>query len=204
MHRDLGYSSRTENGQQFRCSDRLPGCNRIHWALPQLIVGEGAVSSISVDGVEVYRNEQADAAIQRMAALQAGLAVAHLAGVVSDAAGQPVAGAIVSTASPVRAAITDSLGRYEIRTLPAGEVVIQVRRAGYEGHDTRVVLEAGGSVSASIQLIATSRVEVPRAPRQPRIRTVGGPARAPSLFTIIVVKMEPSSLTPPIRGDIVA
>src|SRR5438067_1707272 len=84
---------------------------------------------------------------------------AGLSGVVKDAAGMPVAGAIVEAASPalierVRSVTTDGSGQYKITDLPIGVYSLTVKAAGFSTlTQTGIELAAGftGGVNADLK-----------------------------------------------------
>lgn len=154
VDRYLGFTGRPEDGRLVRCSDRPPRCNRIYWAVPRLVVSNGAVAVLLDAGVHIYRDESTLAAISRVASLQAGRSPAHLTGAVLNAEGRPVPGAVVGTERPVRAAMTDHAGRFEIASLPAGTLTIYVRRRGYRDLERTVVLTAHATLDLPLTLIA--------------------------------------------------
>jgi hypothetical protein len=96
----------------------------------------------------------------RIAALQSGRNPSTVAGVVLDTNGAPVAGALVRIDAPVRAAITDSTGRFEIRTLPARELVVRVSREGLVAHERLVRTSSGGT--AELRLVLAPEAPKPR------------------------------------------
>jgi hypothetical protein len=49
--------------------------------------------------------------------------------------------------------MTDESGRFELRMLPAGELTIQVRRAGYQAQQRLVELAAKATLVLELRLI---------------------------------------------------
>jgi hypothetical protein len=127
--------------------------------MPRLIASTGAVAVLEVDGTEVYRDQETLSAIARIAGLQAGHSAAHLAGLVLDADGRPVPGAMVTTESPARAAMTNGSGAFEIRTLPTNELIVRVTKEGYASGLVRVVPTKDADLQITITLSRKSAPE---------------------------------------------
>lgn len=153
MHRYAGFNLKVEDRRTVRCFDRPPACSRVFHGVPRLIVYSGTIATLWKDGVEVFRNDTTLAALSRIASLQAGRNPSHLAGTVRDAEGRPVPLAIISTGGPVRAAMTDSAGRFEIHTLPPGAVALEVRREGYRTLKHSLTLAANATLDVQLTLV---------------------------------------------------
>lgn len=153
MDRYIGVGERFERGAFVPCYDRPPACQRVFVAVPRLRVTSGAIASLSRDGVELYRDDATIFALDRIAALQATPRPGHVAGVVTDGNGQPVARAVVATDSPTRAAITDSAGRFELRTLPTRELSFSVTRPGFQPLGFRLPILADSTRQLTITLL---------------------------------------------------
>jgi hypothetical protein len=134
--------------------DRGPGCEPV-WAITsRLDINSGAIASIARSGVEVYRDETTLSALSRIAAKQAGKAQAHVAGVITDTDGHALSRVVVSTDAPVRAAITNDSGYFEIRTLPVKQVGLSVKKAGYASLSFRLPLVADSTRHVRLSLVA--------------------------------------------------
>lgn len=81
-----------------------------------------------------------------------------LVGSVSDAAGHPVAGAVVSVSGPVReSTATDASGNFALRDLPAAYYAVSVIKAGFlPARSTNVAIFAGESLPLKVRLVALS------------------------------------------------
>ncbi|NNM93765.1 MAG: TonB-dependent receptor, partial [Candidatus Eremiobacteraeota bacterium] len=81
-----------------------------------------------------------------------------LVGSVSDAAGHPVAGAVVSVSGPVReSTATDASGRFALRDLPAAYYAVSVIKAGFlPARSTNVAVFAGVTLPLKVRLVALS------------------------------------------------
>jgi len=64
-------------------------------------------------------------------------------GAIRDSAGHPVASTSVVLRGLSRGTITDSLGHYHFDSVPAGPVLLLVRRVGYRGVQKDTVVAAG-------------------------------------------------------------
>lgn len=75
-------------------------------------------------------------------------------GLVSDEAGAPVPGAMVTVLGPITAgAVTDERGGFELTALPSGPYLLRVHLPGYESpHGQRLDLSPGARVSSNIAL----------------------------------------------------
>lgn len=78
-----------------------------------------------------------------------------ITGVVRDTAAQPVAYAEVTGASG--RVLSDSVGRFALGGMPAGRVVLQVRRIGYRATSWTGTLRAGETLSAALTLVPIAR-----------------------------------------------
>jgi hypothetical protein len=101
--------------------------------VPTARLGVTVVSAASVvrKGIEVYRDTASQSFLQALAVSQAGKHPANFEGVIADALGHPISGAIVQTIKPVRSAITNDSGFFQILTLPPGTAGILVRHPSY-------------------------------------------------------------------------
>jgi len=80
-------------------------------------------------------------------------------GRVTDASGQPIAGATVAVVELARAATSDKDGRFRLGTLPDGRYTLSARRLGYAS-SAKSIRVAGASVEVDITLNASAvRVE---------------------------------------------
>lgn len=75
-----------------------------------------------------------------------------IAGVVTDTAGAPIAGAAVSTEAGGHLAVTDAAGRYALAGIPAGPYTLTAGATGFAPVDQPVVVEVGGTATASFAL----------------------------------------------------
>jgi carboxypeptidase family protein/TonB-dependent receptor-like protein len=82
----------------------------------------------------------------------------QVAGVITDAAREPVPNAevtAVDASARTRGAVTDSRGRFDLGRFPAGPLSLHVRRIGYDAHAVKVDVGAGGQpTSVEIVLLA--------------------------------------------------
>ncbi len=152
MDRYLGYRGRSEGGRLVRCSDRPPRCNMIFWAMPQLVLTTGMVVGLYHEGLELYRDPVAGAKMERIASLQSGRNPSYLVGDILHADGKPIPQAVISTSNPIRSAISDYLGRFEIRTLPPGSIEVRVEHPDFAPYTTRLVLNPDSTSRLSVQL----------------------------------------------------
>ena len=74
-------------------------------------------------------------------------------GVVRDAAGAPVLGAVVGVAGSASAVRTDEDGRFVLRNVAAGSTRVGVRRLGFEPAHTITMVPSGGAVTVTIRLV---------------------------------------------------
>ncbi len=83
---------------------------------------------------------------------------AALVGRVTDAAGHPIAGAVVSVIGPVkRSTLTDARGRFKLRRLPAAYYAVSIIKAGYlPARSTNIAVFAGQSLPLTVRLVALS------------------------------------------------
>jgi hypothetical protein len=153
VDRPAGYRLRPVRGRTEICYDRPPDCRQIFLGVPRLIVTTGAIATIVHDGVEVFHDDTTLAALDRIAALQAQPRPGHVAGVVIDAVGHPVPRAVVASDSPTRAAITDSAGRFELRTLPTRELNFSVTRPGFQPLGFRLPILADSTRQVTVTLV---------------------------------------------------
>ena len=81
-----------------------------------------------------------------------------LIGSVRDAAGAPVAGAVVSVSGPVRrSTATDAAGHFALRELPAAYYAVSVIKAGFlPARSTNVAIFAGVTLPLKVRLVALS------------------------------------------------
>jgi len=81
-----------------------------------------------------------------------------LIGSVHDAAGAPVAGAVIGVSGPVRrSTTTDASGRFALRELPAGYYAVSVVKAGFlPARSTNVAIFSGQDLSLQVRLVALS------------------------------------------------
>ena len=81
-----------------------------------------------------------------------------LIGSVRNAAGAPVAGAVVGVSGPVRrSTTTDASGRFALRNLPAAYYAVTVVKAGFlPARSTNVAIFAGQDLSLQVRLVALS------------------------------------------------
>jgi len=91
-------------------------------------------------------------------AFSAGVADGSLVGRVSDAAGHPVAGAVVRVTGPIeRSTTTDASGHFELHHLPAAYYAISVIKAGFlPARSTNVAIFAGEALPLNVKLVALS------------------------------------------------
>lgn len=80
---------------------------------------------------------------------------AAIHGVVRDTLGLPVAYAEVTGASA--RVLSDSLGRFRLANMPAGPVVLQVRRIGYRAGSWAGSVRAGETIAAVLALVPIAR-----------------------------------------------
>lgn len=85
----------------------------------------------------------------------------YIAGVVTNAEGQPVSGATVRAANGRYQALTDAEGRYVLNYLPAGKYTIQVVCLGYQNKtQSNVVVAELETTTQDVQLTALPTYEV--------------------------------------------
>src|SRR5579871_2501750 len=90
----------------------------------------------------------------------ASLAPGTIQGFVLDEHGAPIAGAVVSALGSNSAyAVTDHLGRFELRALPPGPYLVRAHLAGYltsQGQIVRVLPSTRSSSAISLRRVATA------------------------------------------------
>jgi hypothetical protein len=124
--------ARTVNGHSEKCSygkdcfDLPP----VMW--PRLVTTTGIISAVARGESEIYRDDKAESMIAAIALKRAGEHPAAFDGVVTGAAGHPLANAIVQTDDPGRVGTSDTAGAFRLRTLPAGPISVSVRCRGYQ------------------------------------------------------------------------
>lgn len=153
MDRPAGYRLQPVRGRTEICYDRPPDCRQVFVGVPRLIVTTGAIATIVHEGVEVFHDDTTLAALDRIAALQAQPQQGHVAGIVSDAGGRPIPRAVITTEIPARAAISDSAGRFELRTLPTRELTFSVTRPGFQPLGFRLPILADSTRQLTITLV---------------------------------------------------
>jgi hypothetical protein len=80
-----------------------------------------------------------------------------VAGVITDAAQNPVPGVSISVSGPVaKSAVTDAAGSYSIDELPPGVYRINVTKGGFTPEQDNVTVSAGSITTAKVQLAAAS------------------------------------------------
>ena len=95
---------------------------------------------------------------------------AGVRGLVSDrSTGRPVAGAQIAIVGENRRALTDSSGRFELASLPAGEVQLLVRAAGFPQRRVAVNLIAAGTIDRAIELDSTAATRMAEAQALPEV-----------------------------------
>jgi hypothetical protein len=65
---------------------------------------------------------------------------------------RPISGATATIDDSQRGAASDSLGRYRIVGVPPGEHLLVIRRIGFESVSARIVVPAGGDLTADVDL----------------------------------------------------
>lgn len=92
--------------------------------------------------------------------------LSQLQGQVVDSAGHPLRAAIVESADPARAAISDDNGFFRLSGLPAGAVTITVRRTGFIATEFELRLPPDSTVGIGVKLqtaaqpLETTRMDV--------------------------------------------
>lgn len=117
-----------------------PKCPRVSAMRARLVTVTGVTTRVIRDGVELYRDTSANSLIDAMVRKRAGDHPATLVGVVVDQDRRPVSGAIIQTEEPWRTARTDGQGVFRLTALPAGDLVVSVRCAGYVSRRVRLTL----------------------------------------------------------------
>jgi hypothetical protein len=83
-------------------------------------------------------------------------AQASITGVVrEDSTGRPLAGAEVSVDALVRLTLTDENGRFVLRNLPPGPLLVRVRLLGYRAAERTERLVAGDALTLDVRLVRT-------------------------------------------------
>jgi hypothetical protein len=77
---------------------------------------------------------------------------ATLSGRVRGQGGRPLAGVHVRVVDAAGAAVTDSLGRFELHSLPAGSQMAEARKLGYSEGRAQVELRSGRAVTWELEL----------------------------------------------------
>lgn len=100
-----------------------------------------------------------------------------ITGVVSDAAGAPLAGAQLRVQGTERQGLSDAQGRYTIPDVPAGSYTLTATQLGRETQNRRITVAAGQTVTANFAL-GTSAIELEglvatASGQQQRVREVG-------------------------------
>jgi len=91
--------------------------------------------------------------------LAAAQSTASISGIVADSAtGRPIPSVQVLVVGTSRGAVTDDVGRYTIRGLGAGSVVVRTQRIGYAPVSRTVTLVDGETAQANFSLAAVARV----------------------------------------------
>lgn len=86
------------------------------------------------------------------AALVAQATAGTITGRITDAAGQPVAGAQIQVVGTTRGAATSDNGTYRISGLTAGNYTLRVLRLGFQSTTRQVAVAAGGTATADFRL----------------------------------------------------
>ena len=114
-------------------------------------------------------------ALAALSALAAAPALAQPRGaiagtVISDASGQPLAGASVTVRGRATPALTDSAGRFNLADVPTGTLIMQVKAVGFASASRIVDIEAGKTLSIDVALGAAQDLpEVLVKGQQPRV-----------------------------------
>jgi hypothetical protein len=132
-------------------------CEPLNVPVPRLSVTAGAVIDITHDEKVVYQDKGMLEAFARLAKRQSGKTEAHVAGVVTDTKGKPLSRVTISVDSPARSAITNAAGVFEIRTLPAKQIGLLVRKEGFESLSFRIPLFADSTRHIRLTLIPSDR-----------------------------------------------
>jgi TonB-linked SusC/RagA family outer membrane protein len=78
-------------------------------------------------------------------------------GTVTDSAtGRPVNGVQVSLAGTTRGTVTNDVGVYLLRGVPAGTATLRVQRLGYAPQERRVVVDGAGTVTANFTIASVA------------------------------------------------
>jgi TonB family protein len=91
----------------------------------------------------------------------AGAQATHVSGRVTDAVGAPIIEAHVGVDGMAATTLTDSLGRFRIAGVPAGEATIRARRLGFRPTSASLIVPAGGVDGVAIRLTALPTVLTP-------------------------------------------
>jgi hypothetical protein len=110
---------------------RRGDCVSMLWPLPRLRIVTSILAEAWRDGIEVYGDSRARAAIRGIERTQAGPRPAFVAGTLTDTGGHPLRNAIVHADSLGRIARTDSLGKFRLQLAP-GMVTLSIRCRGWQ------------------------------------------------------------------------
>jgi hypothetical protein len=147
---------RQEGRRMDPCIVRSTDCRPLIRPVARYSTTFGSVANVMRRGTEVYRDTSSLAAVARIAAKRAGRSPAHISGVVTDVDGHFLARVVVRTDDPARAAVSNDSGYFEIRTLPAKEIRLAVRKPGFEPVIFRLPLIADSTRHVRLSLVATA------------------------------------------------
>lgn len=148
---------RIEGRRMEPCFDRAKDCRPLIRPVARYSTTFGAVVDVMRRGMEIYRDTNSAAAIARVAAKRAGPAPANIRGVVTDMDGHRLARVVVRTDDPVRAAVSNDSGYFEIRTLPATQIRVAVQKQGFEPVVFQLPLIADSTRHLRLSLVSTGR-----------------------------------------------
>ncbi|HET7468225.1 MAG TPA: von Willebrand factor type A domain-containing protein, partial [Gemmatimonadales bacterium] len=86
----------------------------------------------------------------------------RIVGQVSDGQGAPIAHAQITVVGTAFSALSDTAGRYQIASVPAGTVVVRAARAGYVPAESGGTVRAAGTLTLNF-VLATARKDQPLA-----------------------------------------
>jgi len=109
-----------------------------------------AANGYTADGGLIISGAQYDSLVSRP------VKGATILGVVRDETGSAIGGAEIRLAAGQPNAISDSIGRFQVTSLPAGTFVIHVRRLGFTAQDFPITLAAGQRRKVSLNLPHTA------------------------------------------------
>jgi hypothetical protein len=128
-------------------------CQQVLAAPVLLETVTGRVIDVERKGDRLYVDSVAARRLAKLIRLAAGPRPAGLRGIVTEETGQPVSGAVVQTLSPVRVAVTQTDGSFEMPFLPPKTIQLRVRCLAYRGATFTLPLLSDSTRSVRIGLV---------------------------------------------------